>query len=36
MEKVFRQVTRIYNLLRDIDAEWAGEQVEILVALKTK
>ena len=36
MEKVFRQATRIYNLLRDIDAPWASEQVEILIALRTK
>ena len=36
MEKAFRAGARIYKVLKDIDELWASEQVEILIALKTK
>jgi len=36
LEKAFRAGARIYALLKDIDAVWASEQVDILIAIKTK
>ena len=36
LDKVIRQVRRIFRCLSDIDELWAAEQAEILVALKTK
>ena len=36
MDKITREARRIFGILEQIDQLWAVEQVEILVALKTK
>ena len=36
MDKITREARRIFRVLESMDPLWAVEQVEILVALKTK